>query len=217
MRLLPINNVAKGRFITLEGIEGVGKSTQLAFISDYLTRKNIRVTTTREPGGTALAETIRSLVLNPTQETITPETELLLFFAARAQHIHTLIQPALQRGDWVICDRFTETSYAYQGGGRGIDFKFIQDLQKWVQKDLKIDCILLLDAPVASALQRTQHRKHNDRIEAETQDFFNRVRAAYLLRAKQLVNIYHIIDASQSIQATQTQIQRVLDELIAGA
>lgn len=148
------------------------------------------------------------------KETVTSETELLLFFAARAQHIHTVIEPALARGDWVLCDRFVETSYAYQGGGRGIDLAFIQDLQKWVQKDLKIDCVLLLDAPVETALKRTLRRKQIDRIESETADFFDRARAAYLARAKQAQNNYHIIDASLSFNEVQKQIQHVLDRLL---
>jgi len=148
------------------------------------------------------------------KETVTPETELLLFFAARAQHIHTVIEPALARGDWVICDRFIETSYAYQGGGRGIDLAFIQDLQKWVQKDLKVDCVLLLDAPVDLALKRTLRRKKIDRIESETADFFNRARDTYLARAKQAQNNYHIIDASLSLKEVQKQIQSILDGLL---
>ncbi|WP_269471430.1 dTMP kinase [Candidatus Rickettsiella viridis] len=202
--------------MTLEGIEGVGKSTQLKFISDYLKQKNIPLTVTREPGGTPLAEAIRELVLtfDSSKETVTPETELLLFFAARAQHIHTVIEPALARGDWVICDRFIETSYAYQGGGRGIDLAFIQDLQKWVQKDLKVDCVLLLDAPVDLALKRTLRRKKIDRIESETADFFNRARDTYLARAKQAQNNYHIIDASLSLKEVQKQIQSILDRLL---
>ncbi|WP_246562424.1 dTMP kinase [Rickettsiella endosymbiont of Dermanyssus gallinae] len=208
--------MSRARFITLEGIEGVGKSTQLKFITDYLKQKNIPLTVTREPGGTPLAEAIRELVLtfDPSKETITPDSELLLFFAARAQHIHTVIEPALARGDWVICDRFIETSYAYQGGGRGIDLAFIQDLQKWVQKDLKIDCVLLLDAPVELALKRTHRRKHIDRIESETADFFNRARDTYLARAKQTQNNYHVIDASLPLKEVQKQIQLILDKLL---
>lgn len=154
------------------------------------------------------------LTFDSSKEAVTPVTELLLFFAARAQHIHTVIEPALARGDWVICDRFIETSYAYQGGGRGIDLAFIQDLQKWVQKDLKIDCVLLLDAPVEMALQRTRRRKQIDRIESETADFFNRARAAYLARAKQPENAYYIIDASLALKEVQMQIKRVLDKLL---
>jgi dTMP kinase len=184
----------------------------LTFISEYLTQKNIPVITTREPGGTAVAEAIREFVLTAPLD-ITAETELLLFFAARAQHIHAVIKPALQRGTWVICDRFTEASYAYQGGGRGIDLAFISDLQKWVQKDLNIDCVLLLDAPVEIALNRTKYRK-KDRIEAETHDFFNRVRTMYLARSQQFANLYHIIDASLSVQETQNQIKPLLEELI---
>jgi len=210
------NKLYMGCFITLEGIEGVGKSTQLAFISDYLKQKNIPVTITREPGGTPISEAIRQLLLAPalTQEKISAETELLLFFAARAQHIDTVIRPALRRGDWVICDRFTEASYAYQGGGRGIDVAFIRDLQQWIQKDLTVDCVLLLDAPVELALGRTRCRHQPDRIEAETQAFFNRARATYLARAKQKANRYHIIDASLSVPEVTSQIQHVLERLI---
>lgn len=204
------------RFITLEGIEGVGKSTQLKFVTDYLQQAGISLTVTREPGGTEVAEAIRALVLQSdfAPETIIPETELLLFFAARAQHIHYVIKPALQRGDWVLCDRFTETSYAYQGGGRGIDLAFIRSLQLWVQQDLKVNAVLLLDAPVDIALRRTHHRQP-DRIEAEKQDFFTRARASYLERAKQMPDCYHVIDASRSLPDVQKQIQQVLDQLLA--
>ncbi|MDQ8040211.1 MAG: dTMP kinase [Rickettsiella sp.] len=216
MKVVSINTSAIGRFITLEGIEGVGKSTQLNFVADYLKQKNRNVTITREPGGTPIAEAIRKLVLNSSfhDEKLTAEAELLLFFAARAQHIKNVIKPALQRGDWVVCDRFTEASYAYQGGGRGIDLEFITDLQKWIQKDLKIDCILLLDAPVETALDRTHHRTQFDRIELETCDFFKRARATYLTRAKHAPAIYHIIDASLPLKAVQSQIKHVLDKLI---
>ena len=214
---MAMKNDDAARFVTLEGIEGVGKSTQLKFISDYLQKKGIALTLTREPGGTALAEAIRSLVLGSdfAPETIIPETELLLFFAARAQHIHYVIKPALQRGDWVLCDRFTETSYAYQGGGRGIDPAFIRSLQLWIQQDLKINAVLLLDAPVDIALRRTHSRQQLDRIEAEKQDFFTRARASYLERAKQMPDCYHIIDASRSLKDVQVQIKQVLDKLLA--
>ena len=174
------------------------------------------MTLTREPGGTAIAEAIRELVLARSfpNETLTCDAELLLFFAARAQHIDAVIKPALQRGNWVVCDRFTETSYAYQGGGRGINLAFIAELQKWIQKDLQIDCVLLLDAPVEITLQRTRQRKQVDRIEAEKQDFFKRARATYLERAKKMPNIYRIIDASLNLKAVQVQIKQVLDKLI---
>ncbi|MFZ0219537.1 MAG: dTMP kinase [Candidatus Aquirickettsiella sp.] len=206
----------QARFISLEGIEGVGKSTQLKFITDYLQQADISLTVTREPGGTQVAEAIRTLVLQSdfAPETIIPETELLLFFAARAQHIHYVIKPALQRGDWVLCDRFTETSYAYQGGGRGIDLAFIRSLQLWVQQDLKVDAVLLLDAPVDIALRRTHRRKTADRIESEKQDFFTRARACYLERAKHMPDCYHIIDASRSLKDVQKQIKKVLDQLL---
>jgi dTMP kinase len=209
--------ITQARFISLEGIEGVGKSTQLKFIAGYLQQAGISLTVTREPGGTEVAEAIRALVLQSdfAPETIIPETELLLFFAARAQHIHYVIKPALQRGDWVLCDRFTETSYAYQGGGRGIDLAFIRSLQLWVQQDLKVDAVLLLDAPVDIALRRTHHRKTVDRIEAEKHDFFSRARASYLERAKQMPDCYHVIDASRSVKDVQKQIKQVLDHLLA--
>lgn len=204
------------RFITLEGIEGVGKSTQLKFIADYLQKSGISLKVTREPGGTPVAEAIRALVLQSdfAPEAIIPETELLLFFAARAQHIRYVINPALQRGDWVLCDRFTETSYAYQGGARGLDAAFIRSLQLWVQQDLKVDAVLLLDAPVDIALRRRHRQKIADRIEAEKQDFFSRARASYLERAKQMPDCYHVIDASRSLKDVQKQIKHVLDQLL---
>lgn len=216
MKVAPINIPSIGRFITLEGIEGVGKSTQLNFVADYLKQKNHTVTVTREPGGTPIAEAIRKLVLHSSfpVEKLTAEAELLLFFAARAQHIHNVIKPALQRGDWLVCDRFTETSYAYQGAGRGIDLRFIAALEKWIQKDLTIDCVLLLDAPVKTALKRTQHRTQIDRIESETRDFFERARATYLMRAKQMPHIYHIIDATLPLKEVQLQIKQILDKLV---
>lgn len=205
------------RFITIEGIEGVGKSTQLKFIADYLQQAGIEVTVTREPGGTKIAEAIRALVLQTdfSPEDIIPETELLLFFAARAQHIHYVIKPALQRGNWVLCDRFTETSYAYQGGGRGLDMAFIRSLQLWVQQDLKVDAVFLLDAPVDIALRRTRGRLQADRIEAEKQDFFSRARAIYLEHAKQQADCYHVIDASRSLADVQQQIKQLVDKLLA--
>lgn len=208
--------VTQARFISLEGIEGVGKSTQLKFVADYLQQAGISLVVTREPGGTHVAEAIRTLLLQSdfSPETLIPETELLLFFAARAQHIHYVIKPALQRGDWVLCDRFTETSYAYQGGGRGIDLAFIRSLQLWVQHDLKVNAVLLLDAPVDIALRRMHHRKTADRIEAEKHDFFTRARASYLERAKQMPDFYHIIDASRSLKDVQKQIKKVLDQLL---
>lgn len=209
--------IQSARFITLEGIEGVGKSTQLKFIADYLQKAGISLTVTREPGGTQVAEAIRTLVLQAdfSPEVIIPEAELLLFFAARAQHIHYVIKPALQRGNWVLCDRFTETSYAYQGGGRGLDLAFIRSLQLWVQQDLKVDTVLLLDAPVDIALRRTHRRKTADRIETEKHDFFSRARASYLERAKQMSDCYHVIDASRSCKDVQKQIKHVLDQLLA--
>ena len=205
-----------GLLITLEGIEGVGKSTQLSFVERYLRKKNIPVLVTREPGGTAIAEAIRHLVLHAEvtcDEPLAPEAELLLFFAARVQHIQQIIQPALLRGDWVICDRFVEASYAYQGGGRGIDPSFISSLQQWIQPVLTIDCVLWLDAPVSLVMQRIKHRRL-DRIEAESTAFFERVRRVYQLRAEQKKAAYHHIDASRTKAEVQAQISQVLDQLI---
>lgn len=206
-----------GLLITLEGIEGAGKSTQLKFIEAYLQQKAIPVMSTREPGGTPLGESIRHLVLknNVQHAPITKEAELLLFFAARAQHIEEVIKPALQQGQWVICDRFTETSYAYQGGGRGLESGIIEQLERWIQKDLKVDSVILLDIPLEIALQRTRQRRQADRIESETQDFFNRARATYLMRARKKPHTYQILEASLPKSALQEQLKTLLDKLIA--
>jgi dTMP kinase len=204
----------RGRFVTLEGIEGVGKSTQLAFIQRYLKQAKQSVVITREPGGTPIAEAVRHLVLKQHDEHVVPEAELLLLFAGRAQHIAHVIKPALTAGKWVICDRFTDATYAYQGGGRGMSTEHIAVLEKWVQADLQPDCVLLLDAPVKTALKRIKRRGKTDRIEAEQADFFQRVREAYLARAKQFPQRYKIIDAAAPLLKVQQQIKIVLDGLL---
>ena len=174
----------KGLFITLEGGEGVGKTTNSLYIKQLLKNDGKRVITTREPGGTAFAEKIRQLLLEKTEEPVSESTELLLMFAARAQHIEQVIKPALERGEWVLCDRFTDATYAYQSGGRGMDAGMIAWLEQSVQGDLRPDLTLLLDAPINVGMQRAQKRAELDRFESEQHDFFDRVRAVYLQRAK---------------------------------
>ncbi|MBS4050539.1 MAG: dTMP kinase, partial [Methylomonas sp.] len=163
--------MTRGRFITLEGGEGVGKSTNLQFIRHLLAQKQIDVVLTREPGGTELAEKIRQLLLEKHSESITPQAELLLVFAARAQHVQHVILPALAQGKWVLSDRFTDATYAYQGGGRNMDNRIIAWLESTVQGELRPDLTLLLDAPVETGLLRAQHRGKLDRFESERRDF----------------------------------------------
>ncbi len=206
-----MNHKYTGKFITLEGIEGVGKSTHLGYIKDWLSLKGISAITTREPGGGPVAERIRAIFLEKLPEKITADTELLLLFAGRAQHLATVIIPALQRGQWVICDRFTDASYAYQGGGRHIPAERIALLENWVHHDLQPDLTLLFDAPVEIALARVQKRGESDRIEAEDKAFFNRVRNCYLARAKQYQR-YRVIDASPSIEIVRQELVKVLVE-----
>lgn len=203
-----------GRFITLEGIEGVGKSTHLKFIQQYLAAADIPHIITREPGGTPIAEAIRNVLLTRHEEIIMPEAELLLLFAGRAQHIAHVIQPALDAGKWVVCDRFTDTSYAYQGGGRGVDKNHIAALEKWIQGDLQPDPVLLFDAPVEIALRRIQGRKKLDRFEAEKEEFFQRARRAYLERARQFPQRYKVLDANMPITKVKHDIKTILDELV---
>ncbi|MDP1574384.1 MAG: dTMP kinase [Coxiellaceae bacterium] len=200
-------------FITLEGSEGVGKSTALSFIKNYFTEKKIDFVVTREPGGTPLGESIRDLLLNRSDEMVLPETELLLMFAARAQHVAHIIKPALAANKTVISDRFTDASFAYQGGGRQIEVKKIETLAAWIQGDLAPDLTLLLDAPVDIGLSRIESRTHKDRIEQEKKVFFERVREAYLVRARQFPERFVIIDATQSIDQVQYQIKNALDKL----
>ena len=179
----------RGKFITIEGGEGVGKSTQIAALRDFLTSRGRRVVMTREPGGTPRAERIRELLLETTNESMPPTCELLLVFAARASHIATVIEPALARGDWVVCDRFTDATYAYQGGGRGMSSHAIATLEQLVQGELRPDLTLLLDVTLDVSAVRAQQRNAasggTDRFEREQRDFFERVRNAYLARARE--------------------------------
>lgn len=203
----------RGKFISLEGSEGAGKSTALDFIKGYFARTQREVVFTREPGGTEIAEEIRHVLLHrPSEEIMRPETELLLMFASRAQHVQACIEPALRAGRHVVSDRFIDASYAYQGGGRGINQQQIAMLDKLVVGDTYPDLTLLLDVPVEIGVLRTEKRGgQKDRIEKEQIDFFERVRQAYLLRAKEDPARIKIIDASQPLTVVQLQIQETLD------
>jgi dTMP kinase len=203
-----------GQFITVEGSEGVGKSSNLAFIEHYLTEAGKDVVRTREPGGTVLGEKIRDLLLDARQDQMCDDTELLLMFAARAQHIHEVIQPALASGKWIVCDRFTDATYAYQGGGRGVPDSRITVLEDWVQDTLRPDHTVLLDMPVDAGLARAGARSRPDRFEQEQQAFFERVRNTYLERARQEPGRFHVIDASPALEQVQTQLAKVLDGIL---
>jgi dTMP kinase len=202
-----------GRFITLEGIEGAGKTTVVRTVQAWLAERGRAVCVTREPGGTPLAERLRDIVLQPQGEPITPEAEVLLMFAARSLHLAQVIRPALARGEWVVCDRFTDATRAYQGGGRGLDSAFIEQLAASVHGDLWPHCTLLLDLPVPLALSRARQRAAaTDRFEAEREPFFERVRQAYLALARREARI-RVIDASRSLSEVQGQIAAVLESL----
>jgi len=203
-----------GKFITIEGGEGGGKSTNMAFVEAYLVARNIELVVSREPGGTDLSEKIRSLLLDPENKGMASDTELLLMFAARAQHLNELIQPALSNGKWVLCDRFTDATYAYQGGGRGLSVQRIAQLETWVQGELRPDLTLLLDLPVSLGMERAGKRGNLDRFEQEEMAFFERVRACYLERARQKPGQYRIIDASKPLDEVQRQISLVLDQAL---
>ncbi len=207
--------MGRGLFITLEGIEGAGKSTVARAVGEWLRRRSLSATLTREPGGTPLAERVRQIVLERGEERLSAETETLLMFAARAIHLENLIRPALARGDWVVCDRFTDATRAYQGAGRGVDAAWIESLARQVQGGLQPDCTLLLDLPVPVGLERARSRRAGaaDRFEAEAQPFFERVRAAYLELARREPRRFHVIDASVPLEAVERQVTAVLSRL----
>jgi dTMP kinase len=192
-----------GKFITLEGGEGLGKSTNIHFIKGFLEDNGLSVRVTREPGGTPLAEQIRLLLLEERSESVAEQTELLLMFSARAQHLKEVIYPALAQGQWVISDRFTDATYAYQGGGRQMQISLIQQLETWVQGLFRPDVTFLLDAPISVSMQRVKERLNNDRFEQEQLPFFERVRAAYLLQAQNHPNRIQVINANQSLESVQ--------------
>lgn len=201
----------RGRFITLEGIEGVGKSTHLACIADWLKRQGHEALITREPGGTKTGEAIREVLLHGKDMQIDAATELLLMFAARAQHLQQVVRPALANGIYVVCDRFTDATYAYQGGGRGLSMDDIRLLEQFVQRGLQPDLTLLFDASVRTGLSRANRRGEADRFEAETVGFFERVRRVYLERARAEPGRFRLIDAEASIEAVGKQLVHVLE------
>jgi len=203
----------RGKFITIDGVEGAGKSTQIEFICEYLKAKGVNVILTREPGGTDIGEKIRTLLLSNSTGKMHADTELMLMFAARNEHIQNKIMPALKQGDWVLSDRFTDASYAYQGGGRGLDVGRIAQLEHWVSQDFTADMTLLLDVPVEIGMSRVESRGKKDRIELEATDFFNRVRQAYIDRSEQFPERIKLIDSSQTVDHTKQQIKVILDSL----
>ncbi|MGH8558852.1 MAG: dTMP kinase [Methylococcales bacterium] len=199
-----------GFFITLEGGEGLGKSTNLKFIENWLLDQGKQVIVTREPGGTPAGEDIRGVLLKIRDEPLSDEAEVLLMFAARSEHIKKVIRPSLEKGWWVLCDRFTDATYAYQGAGRGLNEDRIAYLEHWIQCGLRPDLTLLFDAPVEIGLARTGKRGDPDRFESEDLNFFERVRVAYLKLAARCPDRIRVIDANQSIEAVQTAVQSEL-------
>lgn len=203
-----------GLFITLEGPEGAGKSTNRDFLAERLRNHGVDVVLTREPGGTPLAERIRELLLAPSDEAMAADTELLLMFAARAQHIAGVIRPALARGQVVLCDRFTDATYAYQGGGRGLPVERIAQLEAFVQGELRPDLTLVFDLPVDVGLSRAAARGRLDRFEQEDRGFFEAVRQTYLQRAAAAPQRYHVLDAAASLVSVQEALEALLPELL---
>lgn len=203
-----------GLFITLEGPEGAGKSTNREYLAERLREQGIDVLLTREPGGTPLAERIRELLLDPSDEPMAADTELLLVFAARAQHLQQVIRPALAKGSVVLCDRFTDATYAYQGGGRGLSIERIAQLEQFVQGELRPDLTLIFDLPVEIGLARAAARGRLDRFEQEGRGFFEAVREAYLQRAAQAPQRYRVLDAGQSLAQVQADIDILLPSLL---
>ncbi len=207
--------MSAGRFITLEGIEGAGKSTIAQYVGDWLNGQGVAVRLTREPGGTPLAERVRRIVLERGAEPLSAVTETLLMFAARALHVENVIVPALRDGQWVVCDRFTDATRAYQGSGRGVDAALIEVLAQAVHPQLTPDCTLLLDLPVAAGLYRARGRGGGeaDRFEAETVGFFERVRAGYLALAHREPGRIHVIDATAPLSEVRRRVAAILASL----
>jgi dTMP kinase len=204
----------RGKFITFEGIDGAGKSTHLEWFADRLRHQLAeqgtparKVVTTREPGGTALGEQLRELLLHRKMHL---ETEALLMFAARREHLADIIEPALSRGDWVISDRFTDASFAYQGGGRGLSRAKLETLEQWVQEDLRPDLTLVFDVPVEVASARLAQSRVPDKFEAENRAFFERTRAEYLRRVAEAPSRYHVVDATEPIDSIRLKLEKVL-------
>ena len=204
----------KGKFITIEGSEGVGKTTNINFIVNFLTNHNKEVIETRGPGGTAAAEDIRKILLNPESELIPDIAELLLFFAARSLHLENVIVPALRAGKFIICDRFTDATIAYQGFGRGFDIDRINNIAQWVHADIQPDLTILLDAPAEIGMQRAIKRGEIDRMESEEISFYERVREGYICLAKQYSDRFVVVDANQPLDLVQKEIIMHLKNLL---
>ncbi len=202
----------RGRFVTFEGIEGAGKSTQMERLVQRLADAGEPVVITREPGGTALGEKLRGLLLDPDIGQMAAETELLLIFAARAEHLAQVIRPQLEQGAWVLCDRFTDASFAYQGAGRGLGSERVATLEGWLQGELRPDLVIILDVPVEIGLQRALARGKRDRIENEDVSFFERARSAYLERARCFPERYRVIDGAQDLDSVSASVARIWDE-----
>lgn len=206
----------QARFITVEGIEGAGKSTCLGLLEDCIRAKGHDLLVTREPGGTPLGEDLRELLLGHRHTGMSDDTELLLMFAARAEHLHARIEAALAVDQWVLCDRFTDATYAYQGFGRGIDLARIAALEQWVQGDRRPDLTILLDLPVETGLERAGKRSTPDRFESEALAFFERVRSGYLQLAAEHATRFRVIDASQNLEAVSQQIRSTIEQYLDG-
>jgi dTMP kinase len=207
--------MSRGTFITVEGGEGAGKTTMMDRMAEWLSARGRTVVRTREPGGTELAEKLREILLDKKTVGLSGQAELLLMFAARSQHLAELIRPALQRGDTVLCDRFTDATWAYQGGGRGLPLEDIGALEHLVHGDLQPELTLLLDIPVAQGLRRASHRGETDRFEEESTGFFERVRRAYLARAAAAPERFAIVDASAGLEEVWAQVESVLQQRVA--
>lgn len=202
----------RGKFITLEGIDGAGKSTHQAWLADVVHKRGHALRVTREPGGTGLGENLRRMLLDP-EYSMHAETEVLLMFAARREHIDKVIEPALARGEWVVCDRFTDATFAYQGGGRGVDWQHLMLLEQWVQRGLQPDLTLLFDLAPEVGRLRARGARSADRFEQEQDDFYGRVRAAYLRRAADAPTRIKVVDAARSIEEIQRQLLDIAGEL----
>lgn len=206
--------MGRGRFITVEGIEGVGKSSNIDTLVTHIESAGIEVLTTREPGGTPIAEEIRRLLMHHGDEAIPEIAELLLMFAARSLNVRNVILPALEAGKWVVCDRFSDSSRAYQGGGRGLPMDVIDQLAEWVHGDVRPDVTLLLDAPVEVGMARASHRGSPDRIEREQHQFFERVRACYLNLAVREPARFVVIDTTRSLDEVQADVGQLAQRLL---
>lgn len=206
-----MNPSSRGRFITLEGVDGAGKSTHVQWLHDTLVAMGKSVLSTREPGGTPLGERLRDMVLH---EPMRLETETLLMFAARCEHLRTVIEPALARGEWVVCDRFTDATFAYQGGGRQLGVERVAALEQWLHPDLQPDRTWLFDVPLEVARERLGRAREPDRFESESDAFFERTRAAYQSRAAASGGRIQVIDGTQSVQQIRTELQRQLESLV---